>query len=185
MAYDPTGRLLLTPEDPDAPARTRRLRELGVAVGDEPVPAWDAVARRLAHATGAARAMVTLVGEHRQFFAGLHVSEGPRGPRSMARDRGFCPYAIVRRKALVLDDVADYPRFAGNPVVDEAGVRSYCGAPLLEASGTALAAVAVADLVPRAWGRHGVAAVKAAAAELTGLLLAGRAPWQPPHPPEV
>ena len=42
---------------------------------------------------------------------------------------------VVRRKALVLEDVSDYPRFAGNPVVDEFGIRSYLGAPLVDSTG--------------------------------------------------
>lgn len=62
---------------------------------------------------------------------GLRGSVPPSiGPgRHMAREYGFCPHVVVRRKALVLEDVRDYPRFAGNPVVDEYGIRSYLGAP--------------------------------------------------------
>jgi GAF domain-containing protein len=59
---------------------------------------------------------------------------------------------VVRRKALVLDDVCDYPRFAGNPVVDKIGIRSYLGAPLLDdRTGTALGTVCVVATEPRPW----------------------------------
>ncbi|MFE7035001.1 GAF domain-containing protein [Streptomyces sp. NPDC057621] len=242
MSYDPSrpaGRLLLTPEDKEAPARTCRLRALGL--GERAEPALDAFARRLAELAGAPYAMVNFVGEERQFFAGLHVqpthvqpthvqpphvqashvqashTRAPHAPlpdtrhdamatgtgtgissdrgnggggggggdtirgdadlsrsappsigpgRHMARDYGFCPHVVVRHKALVLEDVRDYPRFAGNPVVDEYGIRSYLGAPLLDRTGIALGTVCVTDVEPRPWGRSGLDTIKAMAAEL-------------------
>jgi GAF domain-containing protein len=186
MRYDPprpAGRLLLTPEDKEAPARTRRLRVLGL--GEHAEPALDAFAHRLAEIAGAPYAMVNFIGEERQFFAGLHTPYGGvpadlptdvrtdhgetvehRIGRYMARDYGFCPHVVVRRKALVLEDVRDYPRFAGNPVVDEFGIRSYLGAPLIDRTGIALGTVSVSDIEPRPWGRAGLDTIKAMAAEL-------------------
>ncbi|MFJ1735546.1 GAF domain-containing protein [Streptomyces sp. NPDC088254] len=179
MSYDPprpAGRLLLTPEDKDAPARTRRLRRLGLGVWPE--PALDAFADRLAELAGTPYAMVNFPDGERQFFAGLHTPPGgrearggkPEIGRTLPRDHGYCPHVVVRRKALVLEDVSDYPRFAGNPVVDAYGVRSYLGAPLIDSTGMALGTVCVADLAPRAWGRTGLDTIKATAADLAGRL---------------
>lgn len=178
MGYDPAtrpaGRLLLTPEDREAPARTRRLRGLGL--GERPDPALDRYADRLAALTRAPYAMVNFIDERGQFFAGLHTPpsppvadrEGARPElgRRLARDHGFCPHVVARRKALVLEDVGDYPRFACNPVVDGYGIRSYLGAPLIESTGMVLGTVSVADLRPRPWGRPGLATIKDSAAEL-------------------
>ncbi|MFF9127300.1 GAF domain-containing protein [Streptomyces sp. NPDC014889] len=184
MSYDPprpAGRLLLTPEDKDAPARTERLRRLGL--GERPEPALDAFADRLAAFTRAPYAMVNFLDEKGQFFAGLHRPErdvltvdtdtgrdgdGDRRElgRRLARDYGFCPHVLVRRKALVLEDVRDYPRFAGNAIVDEFGIRSYLGAPLIDSTQTVLGTVCVVDVEPRPWGREGLRTIKAAAAEL-------------------
>ncbi|MFI8308403.1 GAF domain-containing protein [Streptomyces sp. NPDC085927] len=177
MSYDPprpAGRLLLTPEDKEAPARTERLRRLGL--GERPEPALDAFAYGLSEFTGAAYAMVNFLGQEGQFFAGLHtpaVAPVVRGDgtgallgRSLPRDHGFCPHVVVRRKALVLGDVSDYPRFAGNPVVDEFGVRSYLGAPLIDSTGMVLGTVSVSDTRPRAWGQEGLVAIKEQAADL-------------------
>ncbi|UQA91763.1 GAF domain-containing protein [Streptomyces halobius] len=175
-SYDPTRHLLLTPQDDEAPARVARLRALGI--GDSPLPAFDAFARELARTTRAPYAMVNFIDEHRQYFAGLYapaqdraVELGPAPPsaqpgRVMARDHGYCPHVVVRRKALVLEDVCDYPRFAGNPVVDEIGIRSYLGAPLIDRTGMALGTICVVDLEPRPWGREGLAVIKGKAAEL-------------------
>ncbi|GAA2301683.1 GAF domain-containing protein [Streptomyces kunmingensis] len=181
MTYDATGRLLLTPVDREGPERAYRLRALDVGLRPEPV--FDLFADRLAEVTGAPYAMVNFIDENRQFFAGLHTPDGnQRGDdlgavaagagdgataRYMARDHGYCPHVVVRRKALVLEDVCDYPRFAGNPVVDEIGIRSYLGAPLLDDwTGLALGTVCVVDTAPRPWGRAGLATIKASAGEL-------------------
>ncbi|MCQ4206353.1 GAF domain-containing protein [Streptomyces longispororuber] len=181
MTYDAAGRLLLTPVDKEGPDRARRLRRLDL--GQRPEPVFDLFADRLADVTGAPYAMVNFIDDNRQFFAGLHTPDGDhRGgelsavaaesaggsaSRYMARDHGYCPHVVVRRKALVLEDVCDYPRFAGNPVVDEIGIRSYLGAPLIDdRTGLALGTVCVVATEPRPWGRAGLAVIKAMAAEL-------------------
>ncbi|MEU6064101.1 GAF domain-containing protein [Streptomyces sp. NPDC047082] len=177
MSYEPpkpVRGLLLTPEDREAPARTHRLRRLGL--GERPEPALDAFADRLAELTGAPYAMVNFIDQERQFFAGLRtpgagpvvMPDGtrPEVGRSMPRDHGFCPHVVVRRKALVLEDVCDYPRFAGNPIVDTYGIRSYLGAPLIDSAGMVLGTVCVADIEPRHWGKTGLETIKATAVEL-------------------
>ncbi|MFD1658286.1 GAF domain-containing protein [Streptomyces caeni] len=168
------SRLLLTPEDRDAAERVGRLRRLGL--GERPEPEFDAFADRLAALAAVPYAMVNFIDAHRQFFAGLHQSDsrpltasaGPDGApvRHLGREYGFCPHVVVRRKALVLEDVRDYPRFAGNAVVDERGVRSYLGAPLVDRTGIALGTVCALDVEPRPWGRAGLETIKALAAEL-------------------
>jgi GAF domain-containing protein len=176
MSFDPAGHQPLTPVDPEAPQRVERLRELGL--GENPDPEFDEFARKLAEITGAPYAMVNFISEDRQYFAGLHTpstrqtgasleaaAAGEPG-RVMSRDHGYCPHVVVRRKALVLDDVCDYPRFAGNPVVDEIGIRSYLGAPLIDHTGTTLGTICVVDTEPRPWGRPGLETIKTLAAEL-------------------
>jgi GAF domain-containing protein len=176
MTYNPEVHQLLTPVDQEAPKRVQRLRELGL--GENPDPEFDEFARKLAQITGAPYAMVNFISEDRQYFAGLHTpaagqtGSNPSAPadresgRVMSRDHGYCPHVVVRRKALVLDDVCDYPRFAGNPVVDEIGIRSYLGAPLIDRTGTTLGTICVVDVEPRPWGRPGLETIKALAAEL-------------------
>lgn len=176
MTYEPEGHML-TPVDQEAPQRLLRLRELGL--GENPDPDFDEFACNLAQTTGAPFAMVNFIDEDRQYFAGLYAS--PRTQTSSAvaaesaatevgrvmdRDHGYCPHVVVRRLPLVLDDVCDYPRFAGNPVVDKIGIRSYLGAPLIDRTGTTLGTICVVDTEPRPWGRPGLELIKVRAAEL-------------------
>ncbi|MEU3725336.1 GAF domain-containing protein [Streptomyces sp. NPDC031705] len=170
--YESTGHLLLTPVDREAPARALRLREMGL--GERVDAELDAFARRVADTLGAPYAGVNFVGEERQFFAGLHhgpdAAAGGYPARVLPRDHGYCPHVVVRRRALVLEDVRDFARFAGNAVVDGSGVRSYLGAPLTDRHGFVLGTVCAVDVVPRRWGTQGLATAKELAAELGGLL---------------
>jgi GAF domain-containing protein len=176
-ASDPSGHLLV-PVDREVPQRVTRLREIGLGLG--PDQEFDAFARELAEAarslTGARHtpfAFVNLVTD-RQYLSGLYVDSGPTADpagsveigREVPLDHGFCPHVVVRRKALVLDDVCDYPRFAGNPVVDKLGIRTYLGAPLIDRTGTTLGTVCVIDREPRPWGHPGLNLIKEKAAEL-------------------
>lgn len=165
MTYDPIGRMLITPEDREGPERARRLRGLGL--GDRPEPAFDALAGRLARLAGTPYAAVNFLGEEGQFFAGLYTPAGPNAVRGLARSLGFCPHVVARRKALVLEDVRDFPRFAANRLVDEAGIRSYLGAPVTARGGMVLGTVCAGDTEPRRWGRAGLDMVKSLAAEVT------------------
>lgn len=179
--YDPTRQMLVTPDDPDAPARMERLRRIGV--GNAPLEEFDGIARELAHALGAPYAMVNFIDTENQYFAGLFMpANGQAGmelgpeqaatdPRVMARDHGWCPNVVVRRKALVLPDVYAYRKFGSNPVINELGIRAYIGAPLIDwQSGIALGTVcAIApEIIP--WGREGLETIKGFAQRTVGRL---------------
>ncbi|WP_100447941.1 GAF domain-containing protein [Glycomyces xiaoerkulensis] len=170
-------RLTITPDDPMARDRVERLRKLGI--DNEPDPEFDGLARELTEVTGAPYAMVNFIDEEHQYFAGLAVPAGdgssealagaeaaPDVGREMDRDHGYCPHVVVRQKALVLGDVCDYPRFAGNPVVDKIGIRSYLGAPLIDDEGNTLGTVCVVDTEVHDWGRPGLEIIKDMAAKV-------------------
>jgi GAF domain-containing protein len=178
MMIEPEGHMF-RPVDEEAPRRVKRLAELGL--GEEPTPEFDEFARILATSTNAPLAMVNFVGEERQYFAGLYapafIQGGPGAvaaandpARVMTKEQGWCPHVVVRRLPLVLDDVCDYPRFAGNPVVDEIGIRSYLGAPLIDRTGITLGTICIVDLEPRPWGRPGLEFIKSKAAEMVEII---------------
>jgi hypothetical protein len=176
QAYDLSGHRLTPSADPEVPQRIARLRELGL--GQMPDRELDAFAEELAEAarqlSGSEQtpfAMVNFVTD-RQFLGGVYTPPGASAVgailagREAPLDLGFCPHVVVRRKALVLDDVCDYPRFAGNPIVDKLGVRTYVGAPLIDHTGTALGTICVVDNEPRPWGHPGLNLIKERAVEL-------------------
>lgn len=175
--------LLSAPWDSELEQRTDRLRNLDL--GSRPEPKFDAVAGRLADMANAPYAMVNFINQNEQYFAGLYTPDNSNAGaldaartaaqaspgRVMARDHGYCPHVVVRRKALVLGDVCDYPRFAGNPVVDEIGIRAYMGVPLIEEeTGTTLGTICAVASEPRPWGRSELHALKDMAAEVMQLI---------------
>jgi GAF domain-containing protein len=176
---DPTVRSL-QPVDQEASRRAVRLREIGLGLG--PDEEFDAFARRVAEAASDLMgtretpfSFVNLITD-RQHITGLYVGGQGSGPATVSAgamdlregplDFGFCPHVVVRRKALVLDDVCDYPRFIGNPIVDQLGIRTYLGAPLIDRTGTTLGTICVVDREPRPWGHRGLNFIKETAADL-------------------
>jgi GAF domain-containing protein len=176
-------RLRGAPQDDDIPMRMQRLEELGL--GCHPVTEFDKFAENLARATGAPYAMVNFVRADQQFFAGLHAPsraeiealDATRGisqasvERAMGRDQGYCPHVAALKLARVFDDVCEYPRWGGNRVVNELGIRSYIGAPLIDRkTGVALGTVCAVNTQPSEWGREGLELIKAKAQEALQLI---------------
>ncbi|MEW1696251.1 GAF domain-containing protein [Streptomyces sp. NPDC093249] len=151
-------------------ARRQRLQALGLNSADAEAT-FDRVARVAATVTGAPLAMVNFINDQTQMFRGMYVPRAPDASpdersgtddgitfdlssavaRDAPGDYGFCPHVVAQGSQLALDDVLDYPRFAGNPLVNDMGVRSYLGTPLRDNNGMILGTLCVADTSPRTW----------------------------------
>jgi GAF domain-containing protein len=99
-------------------------------------------------------ALVSLVDRDRQWFKsnfGLGVCE-------TAREVSFCSHAILRTEALVVPDVLEDPRFAGNPLVTgEPFIRFYAGAGLRLPQGLVVGTLCVLDRRPREFDKLDIA----------------------------
>jgi hypothetical protein len=150
--------------------RKLRLQILGLNTVDAEAT-FDRVARLAATFTQSPLAMVNFINDERQMFRGMYVPSNPdeqsSGPeaggivfdlsnvaREAPGDYGFCPHVVAQGSQLALDDVFDYPRFKGNALVNDMGVRSYLGTPLVDNTGMILGTVCVADVKPRTWDRN-------------------------------
>ncbi|MDT0268030.1 GAF domain-containing protein [Streptomyces sp. DSM 44915] len=167
----------LTPDQApnEGEQRRRRLQLLGLN-DTEPEAKFDRIARLAGSLAQAPLAMVNFISDERQMFRGMYTpptaeenggggdSDGrgiafdlnniPEIAREAPIDYGFCPHVVAQGSQLALDDVFDYPRFKGNPLVNEMGVRAYLGTPLLDHTGQILGTVCVADMRPRQWDAH-------------------------------
>jgi two-component system NtrC family sensor kinase len=109
-------------------------------------------------------ALISFVDEDRQFLkarVGLDVTETPR-------DVAFCAHAILEPGPLVVNDAAEDPRFAKNPLVTGGpGIRFYAGAPIRTPEGFALGTVCAIDRRPRGLTAEQERALTALARQVT------------------
>ena len=105
---------------------------------------------RLAKAQfGVGIALVSLVDSARQWFKsrqGLDAKETPR-------DISFCGHAILADELFVVENAAQHPDFADNPLVTGGpNIRFYAGAPLHAPEGSRVGTLCVIDPRPRRFG---------------------------------
>ncbi|MBD2384802.1 GAF domain-containing sensor histidine kinase [Cylindrospermum sp. FACHB-282] len=71
--------------------------------------------------------------------------------RQLSRQESFCTQVVESFQVVVINDTADITDsvIATSKLVQNYGIRAYLGAPLIDAAGNCLGALAVMDLVPR------------------------------------
>lgn len=132
-------------------ARLQAVRELLLDCPDAEEAVHDllvAAAERL----GAATAMLGAVLDDMHLVVAAHGLDGwVAEARALPAEWSFCATTVRRRAPHLLEDAAAEPAWADNPLVHVDGIRSYAGAPLLDAEGQALGALCVVGDAPRAW----------------------------------
>lgn len=125
--------------------RLAALRETGV-LDTAPNPTYEGLVRLAAGLLEAPMAIVSLVDEDRQWFAGAYGVDCRQTPRDIA----LCAHGILRDEPMIVEDAAADPRFADSPLVShDPGIRFYAGVPLKTACGLPLGMLCVADTSPR------------------------------------
>jgi len=85
-------------------------------------------------------ALITLIGEHRQWFKSHYGTELTENHR----DYTFCSHAILDdQEIMIVSDATEDPRFYDNPMVTEHKVVFYAGVPLVNPEGYALGSICV------------------------------------------
>lgn len=107
---------------------------------------FDDLARLASRILACPIAIVSLVGDDRQWFkACVGISSG-----GSPRDIAFCGHAILSDRPLVVPDTHLDARFRDNPLVTSSPfIRFYAGMPLITADHFALGTICVIDTVPR------------------------------------
>lgn len=103
---------------------------------------FDRITRLASHVLETPMAMVSLVGDTRQWFKSAQGMQASETPREVA----FCAHAIAAGRALVVEDAAADERFADNPLVTgEPHVRAYAGSVIRSPAGQPLGTLCVVD----------------------------------------
>jgi GAF domain-containing protein len=137
-------------------ARLAALSRLHI-MDTEPEEAFDRVARLAGRLLHAPMAAISLIDRDRQWFKARVGFTLESTPRAYA----FCDHVLRSKRALVVPDALNDPRFSDNPLVcGELGLRFYAGAPIIVHERYALGALCVIDRKPREPSREDVMTIE-------------------------
>lgn len=156
-------------------------------------PLLEAVSRRVADIFDVPIAMVSLIDAEQQHVPALfgqppQQEQGsdmsPSNPPSLRaedlqvpRAASLCSHVVANGRTMVVSDLARDLRFAGNPALNEKGLRFYAGAPLRDAQQHALGTLCILDVQPRSLTRRELALLESMADELMSQLRAQVSAW--------
>lgn len=137
----------------DEPGRQRALDRLAVVDTPKEAP-FERIVELVKTTMNAPICAVSLIDSDRQWFKacrGLGVDQTPR-------DIAFCDHAIRAEAPFVIEDAAQDPRFARNPLVlAEPHIRAYLGIPLKLPDGYIVGTLCVIYQEPRGFCEHEIA----------------------------
>lgn len=119
-----------------------------LAVLDSPPEAeFDALVRAAAAVCEVPISLISLVDAERQWFK---ANYGLEGTSQTPREVAFCAQTVARGELFEVEDAAEHPAFAQNPLVTgEPYVRFYVGAPIRLADGAVVGTLCAIDRLPR------------------------------------
>ena len=128
---------------------------------------FDEVAAKVAEAFGTPIALVSVVDEEHQNWPGaVGLPSDLDACRMAARETSICGHVVALAEMIVVEDIAEDPRFANNPFLIEKGIRFYAGAPLKTRSGFTIGSLCVIDVKPRTFSEEQRALLQKIAGDL-------------------
>jgi CheY-like chemotaxis protein len=93
------------------------------------------------------KAFVGLVDEHEERFVACEGADW----QTVAREDTICTHTILEHEVMVVEDITEDPRFAGNDTLRELDIRSYAGAQLTTPDGQTIGALCCTDSETRSY----------------------------------
>ncbi len=120
--------------------------------GGAPEPIFDRFARLAARVADAPTALVSVVTEQRQYFAGLCGIPQPwADARETPLSHSFCQHVVANGAPLVVEDARADPVLRTNLAVRDLDVIAYAGFPIFAPAGPVLGSLCAIDASPRVW----------------------------------
>ncbi|BCJ45724.1 hypothetical protein GCM10010168_58560 [Actinoplanes ianthinogenes] len=117
-------------------------------------PGLTRLTRLAARLLGVPTALVSLVTDEQQVFAGQHGLPEPWAGRGRTPlTHSFCRHVVDSDEPLVVSDAREHPVLRDNPAIDEIGVVAYAGMPIRVDGQTLGAFCAIAD-TPHSWAAN-------------------------------
>jgi diguanylate cyclase (GGDEF)-like protein len=131
--------------------RVAALKAEGLLDGD-PEPIFDRFARLAARAADVATALVSVVTDDRQHFAGVCGLEQPwADARQTPLSHSFCQHVVANGAPLVVEDARLDPVLCSNLAIIDLDVIAYAGFPIVSPTGHVFGSVCAIDSSPRSW----------------------------------
>ncbi|KAF3888777.1 MULTISPECIES: GAF domain-containing sensor histidine kinase [Nostocales] len=137
--------------------RLKALTDLGLRQ-PETIPVFEEATQTAAHFLEAQICVLGFVDQERHWFKSaiglsrLGLMNQLAQSRQLSRRESFCTKVVESSQIVVIDDthlLSGAERSTYSKLLQDYGIRAYLGAPLFDASGYCLGALAVMDLVPR------------------------------------
>ena len=144
--------MVQAPPPRDDGLRVEELYTFGI-LGTCSEPAFDRLTRLACELLGTPVAAIGFLEHQHQWFK----AQQGRDETQIPREHAVCAHAVAERAPLVIEDVAEDPRFRDNPYLrGPPRIRAYLGTPLISARGHAIGALCVQDTRPRFFNGHHV-----------------------------
>jgi len=147
IVRDVRDRLRIEQELRKAARRFEELYRLAVVLGDDPAALADHTVAALTAVLECPIAAVAVVEDAAMRVLAVAPAEGRADSRARPLGGTPCAEVVTRGVPCVFSDVA--ARFPGDGALVAAGVRVYCGAPILDGAGAVIGIVSVADVRTR------------------------------------
>lgn len=142
-------------EKPISPIETTA-RQTTLPTGE----AFDRLSRLAAMTLGVPICLITRVEPEQVLIASQYGLPEPWASlTALPHSHALCQHILARNEPLVIDDTRASPLARDNPAINELGVLSYLGVPLVGGTGTLFGALCVIDYAPRHWTADQVTAM--------------------------
>jgi GAF domain-containing protein len=134
--------------------RLKALYDLGLHQ-PEMVPVFEEATQTAAHFLEAPISILGFIDQERHWFKSavglsrLGLMNQLAQARQLSRQESFCTQVVDSSQTVIINDSRKIADADVSKLVQEYGIRAYLGAPLIDAAGHCLGALAVMDLVPR------------------------------------
>jgi len=143
-------------QDPREQQRLKAILELGLRQ-PETIPVFEEATQTAAHFLEAPISILGFIDQERHWFKSaiglsrLGLMNQLAQSRQLLRQESFCTQVVESHQILTINDTHKItnPTVVAGKLIQDYGIRAYLGAPLIDAAGNCLGALAVMDLVPR------------------------------------
>ncbi|MEL6350655.1 MAG: GAF domain-containing sensor histidine kinase [Cyanobacteria bacterium J06627_28] len=143
-------------------ARVEALSRLNL-LGNESVPVFDEATQQLSRLLAMPICLLSVIDAESQWFksvvglSSLGLMNQLAAARRLPRKESFCTHVIDSGKTFALEDATAHPAFSHSVLVQQYGIQSYLGVPLITTEGECIGTLAVMDLLPHQFTQQEIA----------------------------